>query len=402
MLFLSLLAAFATIIYIIFGVYILIRRPYAPMHRSFFYMCISFAIWTFGYFAVTFSKDNSNTDIYYKILYTGPITYCIFMLHFLIYLTDSFKNKILRLIIFAVSYIVPIIFLYQNWINNAVHLSFPKGFWYHGLHIFPSVYDASCLLMVILWTIRSKSKKNKKQGNTIVITAFITIPITHSADYYTRLHDMPGPAGIIILIWISAFFYLTVKYQMFEINPQYVLREITKNLGSIIILYNPYGYRTWSNIDDSRNKNLKIALQLYTRLDNIIGEKKLLMLYDEKNPNKKIDIKRSFVNGEAIIHCIVSLKYVTDTYGDFLGTMVVIAQYEREEPAFITERLSRREQQVAELLVSGLTYSQISRELHISQNTLKTHITNCYNKLGVNNKVEMINLIYNRPYNNYN
>ena len=396
MLFLSLLAAFATIIYIIFGSYILIRRPYAPMHRNFFYMCISLAMWSFGFFAVTFTKNETINSVYYKILYTGPITYCIFMLQFFIYLTELFKKKNIRRILFSVSFIVPVIFLYQNWVNNAVHLSFPKGIWYHGLHIFPSAYDASCLLMVILWTIRSKSKKVKTQGTILVITALITIFFTHTSDYYARMHNLPGPGSIFVIIWVSAFFYLTVKYQMFEINPQYVLREITKNLGSIIILYNPYGYRTWSNIEDCRNENLKTALQFYTRLDNIIGEKKLLIPYDEKNPNKKIDIKRSFVNGETIMHCIISLKHVTDTYGDFLGTMVVIAQYEREEPALITERLSRREQQITELLVSGLTYNQISKELHISKNTLKTHITSCYNKLGVNNKVEMINLIYNR------
>ena len=402
MLFLSLLAAFATIIYLVFGSYILLKRPYAPMHRNFFYLCLSLATWTFGYFAVTFTKDNPNNYIYYKIIYTGPITYCIFMLHFLIYLTDSFKNKILRLIIFAVSYIVPIIFLYQNWINNAVHLGFSNGIWYHGTHIFPCIYDAVCILMVIIWTIKSKSKKKKSQGKALLITCFITIPFTHTTDYYARLHNLPGPAGIFILIWISAFFYCTIKYQMFEINPQYVLREITKNLGNIIILYNPYGYRTWSNIDDCNDGNLKITLHSYNKLENIIGDRGELMIYDEKAPHKKIDIKRSFVNGESIIYCIVSLKQETDAYGDFLGTMAVITQYDREKPAMIAGRLSRREQQVAELLVSGLTYNQISKELHISKNTLKTHITSCYNKLGVNNKVEMINLIYNRPYGGYN
>jgi DNA-binding CsgD family transcriptional regulator len=36
---------------------------------------------------------------------------------------------------------------------------------------------------------------------------------------------------------------------------------------------------------------------------------------------------------------------------------------------------------------------EIAKELNITENTLKTHITSFYNKLGINNKVELINII---------
>ncbi|MBN2771423.1 MAG: helix-turn-helix transcriptional regulator [Spirochaetes bacterium] len=48
------------------------------------------------------------------------------------------------------------------------------------------------------------------------------------------------------------------------------------------------------------------------------------------------------------------------------------------------------------MLAGGLTYRQISSELDISENTLKTHVTNAYNKLGINNKIEMMNLLHGR------
>lgn len=401
-LFLSLLSAFATIIYIIFGVYILIRRPYAPLHRVFFLMCISLSLWAFGFFAITYTKNEAVSSLYYKIQYTGAITYCVFTLKFIIYLSDLFKKKYIRWIIFAVSYILPVIFLYQNWGHNMVRLDYPDGFWYQGIRIYPNIYDAVCLLTAIVWAIHSKSKRNRKQGIIILSWALVTLPITHSADIFARANNLPCPAGIFVLIWVSSLFYCTVKYQMFETNPQYVLREITKNIESIIILYNPYGYRTWSNIEDNKNEKLKAVLKHYTKLDNIVGKKMAIMSYDIKNNQESININRPFVNSDDIIYCTVTLKYVFDLYGDFLGTMVAVTQYEKDEPLLFKKRLSKREQQVAVLLISGLTYNQISKELYITKNTLKTHITSCYNKLGVNNKIEMINIINDNLFNTYN
>jgi DNA-binding NarL/FixJ family response regulator len=44
-------------------------------------------------------------------------------------------------------------------------------------------------------------------------------------------------------------------------------------------------------------------------------------------------------------------------------------------------------------LITALSCPAISRELDISENTVKSHITNFYNKLGINNKIELMNAI---------
>ncbi|MEO1052090.1 MAG: helix-turn-helix transcriptional regulator [Bacteroidota bacterium] len=55
--------------------------------------------------------------------------------------------------------------------------------------------------------------------------------------------------------------------------------------------------------------------------------------------------------------------------------------------------LTTREIEVAELIRSGATYKQIAEQLFVSMPTVKTHVSNIYKKTGVNNKVELINLI---------
>jgi len=64
------------------------------------------------------------------------------------------------------------------------------------------------------------------------------------------------------------------------------------------------------------------------------------------------------------------------------------------EPAASAEELSEvltaRERQVLDLLGRGLSNKLIGRELHISEHTVKFHISSLYSKLGVNNRAEAV------------
>ncbi len=52
-------------------------------------------------------------------------------------------------------------------------------------------------------------------------------------------------------------------------------------------------------------------------------------------------------------------------------------------------RLSNKEQRITNLLVEGLTYKEISNNLHISVDGVRYHIKNIYNKLNVNSRSEI-------------
>lgn len=54
------------------------------------------------------------------------------------------------------------------------------------------------------------------------------------------------------------------------------------------------------------------------------------------------------------------------------------------------KKLSSRENEVYELLISGKTNKQICRELCICRGTLERHITSIYRKKGVKNRFELV------------
>ncbi len=64
-----------------------------------------------------------------------------------------------------------------------------------------------------------------------------------------------------------------------------------------------------------------------------------------------------------------------------------------DSPAF---GLTVRELEVLQLLASGRSNSEIADALFISRSTVTTHITNLFNKLGVANRTEAVDLAHRR------
>jgi DNA-binding CsgD family transcriptional regulator len=58
--------------------------------------------------------------------------------------------------------------------------------------------------------------------------------------------------------------------------------------------------------------------------------------------------------------------------------------------------LSRREQDVARLVVEGLPTREIAGRLFISERTVETHVANIFDKLDVHSRVELVDSLLNR------
>jgi two-component system NarL family response regulator len=61
-------------------------------------------------------------------------------------------------------------------------------------------------------------------------------------------------------------------------------------------------------------------------------------------------------------------------------------------------RLTRREQDVLELVARGLTNREVQASLSLSEGTLKNHLKHIYDKLGVSNRTEAAHAALQRGY----
>jgi DNA-binding NarL/FixJ family response regulator len=63
---------------------------------------------------------------------------------------------------------------------------------------------------------------------------------------------------------------------------------------------------------------------------------------------------------------------------------------------FVLDVLSKRENEILEMLSTGLLYKEISDKLYISSETVRKHVYHIYEKLHVSNRIEAVNKYFGR------
>lgn len=76
---------------------------------------------------------------------------------------------------------------------------------------------------------------------------------------------------------------------------------------------------------------------------------------------------------------------------DFIAVMEFVSQEQATDDYRF--KFTKREADVIDGLLQGKTKIQISRQLNISENTVRSHVKNVYQKTGVNNRTELAYLI---------
>jgi len=59
--------------------------------------------------------------------------------------------------------------------------------------------------------------------------------------------------------------------------------------------------------------------------------------------------------------------------------------------------LTRRETDVIRRVINGLRNDDIAKEFDIGEQTIKDHLSNAYQKIGVRNRVELLSFLFNSP-----
>ena len=70
----------------------------------------------------------------------------------------------------------------------------------------------------------------------------------------------------------------------------------------------------------------------------------------------------------------------------------VVVQYfqKKNQPSSDSQALSKREQEILELLSKGYRYKEIADTLSISFDTVRSHLRNIYDKLHVSSRTEAV------------
>lgn len=124
-----------------------------------------------------------------------------------------------------------------------------------------------------------------------------------------------------------------------------------------------------------------------------------IRLLDELKSSEINKIEYLFLENEINNYYFIALKKkqtISITVNVIFGIIILILIYiiftiNSKKRSIILEELSNQEIKIKEYMLSGKSNKEIADELFISLNTVKTHITNIYNKLNVSNRKELIN-----------
>jgi DNA-binding CsgD family transcriptional regulator len=85
------------------------------------------------------------------------------------------------------------------------------------------------------------------------------------------------------------------------------------------------------------------------------------------------------------------IKYFFRKYADSM--LVIVEDREVLDSLFKKYRISKREQDILKLILDGKTNKEIEEMLFISYHTVKNHVYNLYQKIGVKNRYELVHFI---------
>ncbi len=125
-------------------------------------------------------------------------------------------------------------------------------------------------------------------------------------------------------------------------------------------------------------------------------EVRVLVLTTFLNERLVVDALRSGAKGyvlkdvdaDALVRSIRSVRAGESAFDSHAAAVVVRAVSGRPEPAAV--QFTARETEVVRLLAHGLSNRQIGQTLYISETTVKFHVHNVMDKLGVKRRAEVV------------
>jgi DNA-binding CsgD family transcriptional regulator len=100
--------------------------------------------------------------------------------------------------------------------------------------------------------------------------------------------------------------------------------------------------------------------------------------------------------GSSIISILVILILHTIRKNSYFKSLVIQRESDSKVRLFFLKRgISSREEEIVNLILLGKSNKEIENKLFISSNTVKNHIYHIYQKLNVNSRLQLVNLVEN-------
>ena len=363
------------------------------LSRSFFWVCLLLSLWAFSSIFGYGRFSGEMIRFWTKVSYTAQIGFVLLILRFFLIFTGKYPQGRKKFLIIGTISLLPALIIYMNLFHNAIVNGFPTGFWFMLLEFTVFFYNLASLALVFFWYRRTRSPREKKQALLFIISALLAVISAWIVDLIAARYGKSALSPITTLIWFIALVYIILRYRFIQLTPHLVSPDILDAVNELVMLVdsnrkvitlNRKG-RALLNGSPDLFSDLKGEIDGFGRMDEFIDA--------AFEGTGREEFFRIFLSQrESICPLDIKMKTVLDRFKEPLGVLIVGSEVPGIEHFQKRFGLTSRQAEVIVLLLSGLTNKEIADRMFLSERTVKGHLTNIYNKLGINNKIELYNL----------
>jgi DNA-binding CsgD family transcriptional regulator len=395
--------AAGSICYLVLGIYALAQAPGKTLNRLFFLISISLA--------GLFFEENRMFTAETLDLLLGRYKVCTFFyaacfalnLHFyLVFTGRKLKPWQAGLIYLPALFIIINAFIGQSMFagyrHNGSSWEFIPAYGSYGLSccfVFLALYILLSIIVMERYRRRTDLNKGKRQA-VIIISAYsatMTFAITSILILPAfGIYGFARTSPYYYLIYFFALFYAVFRLKFLKISPAIMADEIIGHIGEMILLLGSDGRllmgnrRTLETLEtgpeDLKQKYFFDIIRdkdaVHERIDTYF-----------KGEEKSLFIRINYVHTEREVLTETYLSRIYDKFGDPSGFLVISKENKGKRQVQKAYKITDREFEVVECLLSGLSNKEIGEQLGISVRTVEAHCLHIYNKIGIKDRIEL-------------
>lgn len=401
------LASFTVALALALGYIILRNHADSSLNRLFFLMTVSIALWSTSSLLSYITDNREIMKVLFRTTVFFAGLYAAFLLHFVIEVTQS-KPAGYRILQFI--FYIPIIVLgVLVWTNQTYFSEFNRvnNLWSYNhqydspIFIFYmsywSLYTLASVFLLIKSTFTAKYRILKKQYG--ILSAALGLSIFFSlfkALVFPNLFEAESQGGTLSfqLIWLFSILILVDRYRFLLPKKDAERTAILEISGYSLVVIDRQGSIQIMNREAEQLLGIRFNRIASKKINDFLHPFESLRQEMEKMQYKTWQsISSTMVIRTAKgkdIPVDIKVTLLEDKLQRRSGYLLTMKEKSKVTKLQETFRLSRREIEVLQCLVNGFTNQEIAAALFISERTVKTHVTHIFDKLGVDNRVQVI------------
>jgi len=390
--------------YLIIGIYILLKSIKKRINVLFFLASMSLVLWCIVEILTDVTFDSGKSGFFIKVALFCAVCFSALILDFYLELTGSPAKKNIRIITYASAFFMSCLYVFSGEYrhiesvfreNGLIGYTYHRNHWSYLFFGYITVYFVISIALIYLWGRNTVIRKVKRQSLVILSTMALSL-ITGMAEQLLLplLMDYRATtiSPVLMSFWLAGILYSITKYHFLSLTPELVSYDIIANIDESVILLDKdlrviFANNKTEELSGMKNFNLmnrdfSVIIREHEQVKNRIS----VMMNSRE---REFTCSVHFGNEDGTRPMDMKFISVHDAYDDLTGYMM-ISRENRDKTLFRTRyKITEREMEIIGLVLSGLTSREISGRLNVTKRTVDTHVNNIYNKLGVNNRMEL-------------